>query len=400
MANTEIAPISLSASIAAIKRQMTAQWSVGKRVGAYPLLLGAPGLGKTAVTQAAAREVAASLGKTILCHVVTLVDREVPDIRGMALPARSEPGGPLDSLVYTRSAILPSPAEEEEHDLILLLIDEVAAATLDHIKSVASAFLEDKLGSTHLHPAKYFVIGTGNGVEHRSGAAKLPAHFINRVALMHVEADTTLWLRDFAPKVENGVPPLAMRFVEDRGSLFTEATVPDSPNTPFATLRSFTQGVQALFYYFHQDPKKVDPQDPQMFAPVLSSDNMGLATTLLASMVGAGVAREFIGYARLYGVLTPLAAIEADPKNAPIPKEMSALFAQASYLISWVSEERTAGRKRNTALLIYAGRLRPDLLVPTIQRMVRKQQAITQMAEYSAILRDHLGLVEATVAAR
>jgi hypothetical protein len=132
----------------------------------------------------------------------------------------------------------------------------------------------------------------------------------------------------------------------------------------------------------------------------MASDNMGLATTLMASIVGAGVAREFIGYARLYGVLTRLDQIEADPENAPIPTETSALFAQASYVVSWVDERRQEGRKRNEALLTYAGRFRPDLLVPTIKRMTDRQRGLTSLPQYGPLMMKHISLAEATVAAR
>jgi hypothetical protein len=400
--NPQAAYISLSDFITTLERQMFAQFSLGQRIGATPCALGAPGLGKTAVICATARRVAKRMGKSLLIQVVTVVDREVPDLRGMALPVKddSDDGDGGYSLIYTRSAVLPDTEDENAHDLVLLLLDEVPAATLDHIKSLNSIILDYQAGKTTLDPAKYFVACTGNGTEHRSGASRLPAHGVNRLALYNVVPDTLLWLRDYAPDPANGISPIAARFVEERGGLFTDGGVPDTANTPFATLRSFTKGVQALFYYFAADPARVNPSDPAEFASILSDKNRGLATTLLAGYVGAGVAREFIGYASVYGVLTRLDAILADPEGAPVPKEQSALYAQALFVVNWTRNEATTEAKRDNAkLLTYVSRLRGDLVAPTIVKMQRKAPGVKQLPNYATVAMKHIDLIEATMAA-
>jgi hypothetical protein len=395
--NPLAAYISASDFIASTERQMLAQFMTGQRVGGVHCALGAPGLGKTAMLCAMARRVAKRLNKRILIHVITVVDREVTDLRGMALPVKGADG--TYDLIYTRSAVLPSPEEEAEYDFVFLLLDEVPAATLDHIKSLNAIILDYQAGKTKLDPKKYFIAVTGNGTEHRSGASRLPAHGVNRLALFNIIPDTLLWLRDYAPDPANGISPIAARFVDERGSLFTDNGVPDTVNTPFPTLRSFTLGVQALFYYFAADPTKVNPNDPAGFATILADRNRGLATTLLAGYVGAGMAREFIGYASVYGVLTRLETILANPETAPLPTEQSALHAQALFVVNWTSTDTTADAKRDNAkLLAYAARLRGDLVAPTVVKMQRKAPGVKQLPNYGPLMVKHIDLIEATTA--
>lgn len=390
------APISMGLAIRSLKTQMRAQWLTGERRGAAPLLLGAPGASKTMSIIASAREVARNLNRSVGIFVVTLIDREVPDLRGMALPVKG-PDGVYRAIHYTRSGILPAIEVEEEFDQVLLLIDEVPAATMDHIKSVAAVFLDYECGNTKLDPSKYFVCGAGNGTEHRSGAARLPAHFINRVALRHVQPDVEHVMKYFQSR-ESGMPPAAATFVQFRPALFQSASVPDAPNTPFLTFRSFEAGIKSMMVEYAEDPTDVDPYNLSIFdAAFASSETAAEATTLLSGYIGVGAAREFVQFAKVRHQLTSLRDILRDPERASLPTQPDALFAQSSYVVAW-TEGRT--KAELSAMLTYVGRLRADLRVPTLIRMLEVTDGkLAAVAGYGQLVAQNAGLAQATAAA-
>lgn len=384
-------PVTMSTARRSLKAQMLGQWASGKRLGSSPIWLGAPGMAKTAICKDVACEVARELGRSVLVITVFLVDREVPDLRGMALPVKNMDTNSYEYIAYTRAGILPNPDLELAYDHVLLLIDEVPAATLDHIKSVASVFLDYVAGDTVLDPAKYFVVGTGNRTQDRSGAARLPSHFVNRVRLLEIEPDVRPWL-DWSADPANNVPMLARTFVHMRPALFTSARVPDEANASFCTLRSFTNGIQALMRDFAHDPATVDPADPGVFDAAFSPDHVGDATALLAGDIGAAVAREFITFAKVRHSLKTLAEILADPHNCDLPVDPSALYAQASYIVSWTTKANCE------KLMIYVARLRPDLRVPTIQQMLKREPAVARSAVYAETMKHNFGLMQAVAA--
>jgi hypothetical protein len=389
--STNSIPVTMSTARRSLKAQMLGQWSSGKRLGSAPIWLGAPGMAKTAICKDVALEVARELDRSVLIITVFLVDREVPDLRGMALPVKNPDTGSYEYIAYTRAGILPNPDLEAAYDHILLLIDEVPAATLDHIKSVASVFLDYVAGDTVLDPARYFVVGTGNRTQDRSGAARLPSHFVNRVRLLEIEPDVRPWL-EWSADPANQVPMLARTFVHMRPALFTSARVPDEANASFCTLRSFTNGIQALMRDFAHDPANVDPSDPAVFDAAFSPDHVGDATALLAGDIGASVAREFITFAKVRHQLTTLDDILRDPDSAALPTDPSALYAQASYVVAWTT-------KTNAEKLVrYVARLRPDLRVPTVQQMLKREPAVSRTPIYAQMMKDNFGLMQAVAA--
>lgn len=397
MSNTseEVISIPFGHAMDVIKNSARAQWITGERLANTPALIGPPGAGKTAALRQMGNDLGRELGANVLVLTKTLVDMEVTDIRGMALPTKDPTGKFWERLVYTRSALLPSPEVEAAHDHILLIVDELPAATLDHVKSVASLLLEYTVGEVALDPRKYFVVATGNGTQHRSGATKLPAHVVNRLSLMHVEADVTAWLK-WAARPSSMVPPVAAAFVEQLPTRFTDATVPAASNTPFCTFRSFTNGVRGLLVAFGTtDEQKGHIDTIDALDAALAPDNAAKATSLLAASIGRGVAHEFVQYARIRTKLTSKTDILADPLKAKLPDEsdMSALYAQSLYCAAWTTERKTA-----EAMLAYVARFRGDLIVPTVERMgIAYEEAtggksLVAVKGYSDLAQANLGL--------
>lgn len=387
--------ISLGAAQRHLFARIHNQFTYGLRCGGTPMWFGAPGIGKSALIVdtfvAACRAVNPDPALRILCHTVTLADREVTDVRGIAIPNRNPETQMFDRVTYTRSGCLPSPEDELSYDFILLFIDEVPAATLDHAKVIAATVYDYKAGDTVLDPGKYFVACAGNDVRHRAGAIRLPSHFINRVAAMFIEADVRPFLKWALTPAAN-IPPIARAYVQQFPSLFTDAVIPDEPNVPFVTVRSFTQGVQDLMATFG-DPTR-PASDPDAIAGAFGDDSRADATAILAAYIGGGNAVQFMNYAKMADQLTPLDAIVADPSKAPVPEAPDAAFAQALYLVSWLDA------KNVDALMIYLSRMRRDLRVPTAQSMLDKDKsAVARSKEFTKFALENGGLIQTTAAA-
>lgn len=382
MALAEKPTVTIGAAAAHLKKRMLSQFKTGERNGGTPLWLGAPGIGKSAVIEAVTAEVGEALGERILFHTVTLADREVTDVRGAGIPMKTA-DGQLD-LVYSRSGILPTRAEVEEYDRIVIFIDEIPAATVDHMKTIAAPLNDYVVGNERLNPEFFFIVGAGNDTSHRSGAQRLPAHVLNRCCTLFVEGDFKAWI-EWA--YAHGISPMATAFVEMKPSLLTNAEVPADPNTPFATFRSFTNMVRDLSVQFDGD-----------FGAVASDP--GTATIIAAGYTGVGVATEFISFCRVATQLTPLKEILDDPRNCRVPEQSGAAFAQASYLIEWTPTGRTPKDVENIeSILIFLGRLRADMLVGTVVRMTKKNQAVTRTATFGEIARANKGLIQQTMMA-
>lgn len=397
-----ITKIAMGDALDVIESAMLAQWSddntTGERFFTTPILLGPPGCAKTEGLKDVARRVAERLGKSLLINTTVLVDREVPDIRGMPLPVRGEDGA-WERLVYTRSAILPSPAEEAEFDVVLQFVDEVTSAGPDHQKSVASLFNDYEIGTVQCDPRKYFVVGAGNGTEHRAGATRLLSHVINRCCVFHVEPDIRRFLQ-WASQASSGMPPVGAAFVEQFPTDFANASVPSDANTPFPTLRSITHGVRALLVAFGRSSEGASSVgDLRALNRALDSHNAAKAQAVLAGHVGAGTAMEFLKYARVAHKLTSKMAIVKDPLEAPVPSraDMSALYAQALYCAYWTDSAKVA-----EAMLKYIDRFPIDLIMPTIDRMDKalmsssEKRSIFTVKGFSDLTKKHPGLVAAT----
>ena len=272
----------------------------------------------------------------------------------------------------------------DEYDRIVIFIDEIPAATQDHMKTIAAPLNDYVVGTETLNPEFFFLVGAGNDTTHRAGAQRLPSHVLNRCCTLFVHADHRAWM-DYA--FDAGVPPLAIAFVEMKPSLLTESEIPSEPNTPWATFRSFTNMVRDLEVLYDGDFGRIaaDPAD---------------ATIVSAGYVGAGVAKEFVAFCKVATTLTPLKEILADPEGCRVPEQSGSAFAQASYLVEWTPTGKSAKDvEQLEAMLVFLGRLRADMLVSTALRMMKKNNAVTRTMAFSEIMRANKGLIGATMLA-
>lgn len=88
---------------------------------------------------------------------------------------------------------------------------------------------------------------------------------------------------------------------------------------------------------------------------------------LLAGTVGEGMAREFIGYTRIFDQLPTTAQIRQNPKGIPMPDEPSVLFALSGALGNQIRSEETLGN-----MIPFIDRMPAEFAVTTMRDVMRR----------------------------
>lgn len=344
-----ITPIDLDSAIDIIATQMVSQFLTGDKCAQTPIVLGKAGAAKSGQLLALANKVATQMQAItnaptpprIYAHLFNLMTVNYQDMVGGALGDLAN-----ERLVRTAPDPLVVPPAEilAEYDHIIIIVDEIDKGPDENRQAVSSLLLDNQLGIFDLPPQKFFVVGAGNDTASKSGGVPLFLHNVNRTKLFHVIPSVRRWLNDYSLDPANGIPPMARAFVELNASLFTDpADLPSTPNTPFLTLRSFTNGVRGLPYSLPfnppLDPRRIDPFDPNIFDAILAPTMRPTAEADLAAVMGSGAANSYLNFARNYHVLPTRAEVLANPDTAKLPtysQDPSAVHACAAYLLNWL----------------------------------------------------------------
>lgn len=361
-----ILPCGLGRALNFIRNDMIFRFTHGTRGSATFVLVGMPGAGKTKGIINTFLDLCRSRGEKGSVVMAVAADREVTDIRGMALPVKSAATGRYTDLMYTRSGILPPDDELAKADRVLILVDELMAASPDHMKAFNPLLLDNEIGVTNLPLDKFFVVVTGNHTTNKAGATKLLSHTVNRCVVLHILPDHEAFITH-ASDPRWGIPPLLPAFVAQNPAVFTEAGVPDGANEPFATFRAAEAGVKAIIAQHHRGKTAPDFTDPDAIEPCFATEeNKNASLILLAGHIGRGAAVQFMQFATVRQHIATLPEIKANPQKAKVPPrtEIGALYAQAQYCSSWCTNDENAA-----ALLEYVARLPEDHRLPTLVKM-------------------------------
>lgn len=362
-----ITPIQLDTAIDIIARQCAAQFLLGRKVGQTPCLLGKAGSGKTGQNQALPVLVAKHMtdagvpthGDDIYFHGFDLLSVNFMDISGPDVPNLTE-----GTLTRFRPSpmVLPSKAVLNDYKYVILFVDEIDKGPDENRQAISPLLLDNRLGLLDLPHSRFFVVAAGNDTASQSGGVPLFLHNVNRMNLMHVVPSVRRWLAEYSLDPANKLPPMARAFVETHAGMFTEpAALPTTPNTPFLTLRSFTEAVRSLPYLLPLgvNPAKLNPTDPTVFDAILHADMRPLAEAAIAGVMGSGAATLYLNYCVHYHLLPTREEVIAHPETAKLPtyqRDPSAVHACAAYVLSWLAEARAHSTKLTRAELDAYGR--------------------------------------------
>lgn len=171
-------------------------------------LLGAPGIGKTAIMEQIAQE----LGIALVSYSMTHHTRQ--SALGLPFICKKEYGGQTyDVSEYTMSEIIASVYETMEASGIkegILFLDEINCVSETLAPSMLQ-FLQYKVFGRHQVPEGWVVVTAGNPPEYNKSVREFDVVTLDRLKVLDVEADYRIW-KEYAG--EQGVHSAILNYLE------------------------------------------------------------------------------------------------------------------------------------------------------------------------------------------
>ena len=303
------------------------------------LITGTPGSGKTSIVQQVAKE------KRYDCFISHPSIQSPTDYRGFPVynvnddRAVFKPYETLEKLVTTDRPTL-------------FFLDDFGQALPSVQAAVQNLLSSRQVGDHKISDDVVFVLATndrGQGA-HVNGVLSTIKNRCGTIVELKTDPDD--WL-NWA--TQNNIRPEVTGFIRLRPDLLSKFEVTNE-------LRNFPS------------PRSVAKISDDLDMD-FSSDNVRFA--VIAGSVGAGFAYEFESWLSLYKSMITPQAILRDPKNAEVPKEVSAKIAVTTALAYQVNKENLQ------AIMTYGERLEPEFRVKMIEyEIMGRHEELKETSEY------------------
>ena len=199
-------------------------------------LMGAPGIGKTAIMEQIAQE----LGVALVSYSMTHHTRQ--SALGLPFIIRKTYGGvEYDVSEYTMSEIIATVYETMEKSRLkqgILFLDEINCVSETLAPSMLQ-FLQFKTFGRHTVPDGWIVVTAGNPPEYNKSVREFDVVTLDRLKRMDIKPDFEAW-KEYAYKI--GVHPAIMTYLEIKKAISTWWKPPwrarsSSPRAPGMTSR-------------------------------------------------------------------------------------------------------------------------------------------------------------------
>lgn len=190
---------------------------IEKNIKIPVILLGPPGIGKTAICQQIADEL------DYECLIFECSSLDPSDVRGLPFFENGTTKfslSPLHPKVYTQGDNKPG----------IIVLDEISFAAKTVQRALNSLLLQRRLG-IHRIPENYFIVATGNPPEY--GGDILINTLINRCCILDVQPDMEDWLENCP-----GINPLVRSFIRLKNKYFYTYNVKEQ-NQSFCSPRTW-----------------------------------------------------------------------------------------------------------------------------------------------------------------
>jgi MoxR-like ATPase len=341
------------------------------RAGRVPLILGAPGIGKTAIVGPIAKAV------DLASEIVILSNYEAVDIGGLPVPHNGEVKRHLFGALLRAC-----------NEPILLALDEFTTTPASVQGPALRLVLERVAGDAALHPGTR-VIALANPPEHAPGGIELSAAMINRVVYLMTEpTDQEIeiffsggeWAIVDGASVQTATPTSAMeraaarvapqaehaalaaaeradwasvyRFVATLVQKRPPASSIDSGD-PWASPRAWQTALDCYAALNRAYTSGVNGKLDDGAAQGPQTDDM-VGWAVMAGAVGPHAAAEYLAIRGARRVLPTVEQVIADPFNAKVPDERNHQIS-ALGLVSRVNDRETG------AAWCYLSRLAPEI---------------------------------------
>lgn len=289
------------------------------------MLWGPPGVGKSQAIRQLAKEIEQETGKKTVVTDVRLLLFNPIDLRGI-------PTSNADKTlaIWLKPQIFQM--DDSEDIVNILFLDEISAAP-QSVQAAAYQITLDRVVGEHKLPENCIVIAAGNRTTDKSVAFKMPKALANRLLHIEVQGNFKSW-KEWA--VKNGINDKVIGFL------------------------SFKQNYLMGFDSSSDDLAFATPRSWEMVSNVLNfvSDDLNKVYSLVAGLVGTGVAVEFRTWANIYNTLPDIEDI-FEGKNPPIPKSADAMYALTSSMVTYAREHKNDLQKIANSIR-YADNMPPD----------------------------------------
>lgn len=154
------------------------------------LLIGPPGIGKTAIMQQAARELGVGLAAYTMTHHTRQSAMGLPFIEKKVYDGKE-----CSVTTYTMSEIIASVYDIMEKTGLengILFIDEINCVS-ETLSPVMLQFLQGKMFGNTKVPKGWVIVAAGNPVEYNRSVREFDVVTLDRVKLIDIEPDYTIW---------------------------------------------------------------------------------------------------------------------------------------------------------------------------------------------------------------
>ena len=314
-----------------------------------PMIVGSPGVGKSDLV----RQVAATYGLKLID--VRLAQCDPTDLCGFPRINNGRAGyAPMDTFPIEGDKV------PEGYNGWLIFLDELTSAPMAVQAAAYRLILDRQVGQHPMHK-NVVMVAAGNRTEDNAIVMDISTALQSRMAWIDMVVDKEDWL-DWA--MEHKMHHFITDYIKFKPSaLYTFK--PDHTDHTYACPRSweFTNRLMPLL------------NDKQDFLHLLSG------------VISEGVAREFIGFTRVYKELPKIEAITSNPNTVHIPQEPSVLFALSGSLANHATKDNIG------KLMKYIQRMPEEFQVVTLKETVRRDPSMLA----HAATRDWLAKAGATL---
>lgn len=303
--------------------------TVANRFPVVPFIWGPPGVGKSACSEAAARQIAGDVGATDLLwwgdrvqegrdpnEYFGYFDLRLSQMDAVELGGYPDPDRELQVMTRLIGDFFPHEGRSDLPDHGIILLDEWTSA-LPSVQAASYQLANDRrLGNKKLKDG-WMVMGAGNRMGDGGVVYKQPLPLSNRLAHFEFESnldDTLAWA------ASTGEFPVWMtsflRFRPDLLNTFDEHIKSKSTSHAFATERTWHRLAQVL--------RQTD-------------ESVSAVRAWGKAYLGDAVTTELVAFRQTWLELPDLAKVLADPMNEPVPTEASVRYAICGALASRVT---------------------------------------------------------------
>lgn len=321
--------------------------------GIVPMLWGPPAIGKSAIVHQISAE------NNLFLIDERLSDCDPTDLKGFPFTDKvTGKGGyyPMEQFPIVGDALPFLAGTKQPYQGWLLFLDELTNADDDVKKAAYKLILDRMVGQKHLHE-KCVIVAAGNDVSHGALAGELGTALQSRVLHIEIELDFKSWMswaidNDISQRIRD-----YLNFAENTGNSKLYTFKADHTDKTFASPRTWEFADKLL---------KIHGFDDEDIYP------------LLGGAVSAGVAAEFMQFQLVYANLPKIDDILKGPDWAPVPTELSSVFAMCGTLASAMTVTNAS------ALMKYLNRLgqnQPEYIIITMIDAIKRDSSLKQHPE-------------------